>query len=71
MVPLILGGSFISLVGLAGLINCIFKVMNAKKSALSEDELKAVVSNTLPMNLASLFLSVLGLMAVVIGILLG
>lgn len=71
MVPLILGGSFISLVGLAGLINCIFKVMNAKKSALNEDELKAVVRNTLPMNLASLFLSVLGLMAVVIGILLG
>lgn len=71
MVPLILGGSFISLVGLAGLINCIFKVMNAKKSALNEDELKAVVRNTLPMNLASLFLSVLGLMAVVIGILFG
>ena len=71
MVPLILGGSFISLVGLAGLINCIFKVMNAKKSALNEDELKAVVRNTLPMNLASLFLSVLGLMAVIIGILLG
>ena len=71
MVPLILGGSFISLVGLAGLINCIFKVMNAKKSALNEDELKAVVRNTLPMNLASLFLSVLGLMAVVVGILLG
>jgi hypothetical protein len=71
MVPLILGGSFISLVGLAGLINCIFKVMNAKKSALNEDELKAVVRNTLPMNLASLFLSVLGLMAVVIGIILG
>ena len=71
MVPLILGGSFISLVGLAGLINCIFKVMNAKKSALNEDELKAVIRNTLPMNLASLFLSVLGLMAVVIGILLG
>ena len=71
MVPLILGGSFISLVGLAGLINCIFKVMNAKKSALNEDELKAVVRNTLPMNLASLFLSVLGLMFVVIGILIG
>jgi hypothetical protein len=71
MVPLILGGSFISLVGLAGLINCIFKVMNAKKSALNEDELKAVVRNTIPMNLASLFLSVLGLMAVVIGIILG
>ena len=71
MVPLILGGSFISLVGLAGLINCIFKVMNAKKSALNEDELKAVVRNTLPMNLASLFLSVLGLMAVMIGFLLG
>jgi hypothetical protein len=45
--------------------------MNAKKSALNEDELKAVVRNILPMNLASLFLSVLGLMAVVIGILLG
>ena len=71
MVLLIWSGSFISLIGLTGLINCIVKVMNAKKSALNEDELRAVVKNTLPINLASLFLSVLGLMAVVAGILLG
>ena len=71
MAVLIWSGTFISLIGVAGLTNCIVKVVKAKKSDLTEDELKTVVKNTLPMNLGSLFLSVLGLMAVVVGILLG
>ena len=71
MALLIWSGSFISLIGLAGLITCIIKVFNAKKSALNEHEIRAVIKNTLPINLGSMFLSVLGLMGVVVGILLG
>ena len=70
MVLLIWVGAFISLTGVVGLMSCIVRVMKARKSAMSEDELRDVVKNTLPMNLGSLFLSVLGLMAVVVGILL-
>ena len=51
-------------------MSCIVRVMKARKSAMNEDELRDIVKNTLPMNLGSLFLSVLGLMAVVVGILL-
>ena len=71
MALLIWGGAFISLTGLAGLISCIIKVVYAKKNSLSDDELKAVLKNTLPINLVSLFLSFLGLMAVVLGVFLG
>ena len=35
---------------------------------LSDDELRAVVQGVLPWNLASLFLSVIGLMVVIVGI---
>ena len=71
MALLIWGGAFISMIGLIGLITCIVKVINARNSTLNEDDLRTVVKNTLPINLGSLFLSVLGLMAVVVGILLG
>ena len=71
MATLIWSGTFISLIGLAGLIICIIKVFDVKKSASNEYEIRAVIKNTLPINLGSLFLSVLGLMGVVVGILLG
>ena len=71
MALVIWSGAVISLIGLAGLMVCIFRVMKAKKLMTDEHELRVVVKNILPLNLGSLFLSVLGLMAVVVGILLG
>lgn len=62
------GGAALSLAGLLGLVWCILRVMKARKSGLSDDELRAVVQGVLPWNLASLFLSVLGLMLVILGI---
>lgn len=71
MALVIWSGAVTSLIGLAGLMVCIFRVMKAKKSTADEHELRAAVRDILPLNLGSLFLSVLGLMAVVVGILLG
>ena len=68
---IIWGGAALSLAGLAGLVWCILRVMKARKANLSDDELRAEVQSVLPWNLASLFLSVIGLMMVILGISLG
>ncbi|MBO9449184.1 hypothetical protein J7426_02870 [Tropicibacter sp. R16_0] len=64
-------GAALSLAGLVGLIWCILRVNKARKAGLTDDELRAVVQGVLPWNLGSLFLSVLGLMMVIMGISLG
>ncbi len=65
---LIWGGAFLSLVGLVGLVWCIVFVAKARRSTTSEDELRSKLRKALPLNLGSLFTSVLGLMLVVLGI---
>ena len=61
-------GTAISLVGLAGLITSIIKVAGLKKKDLPDEELRAAVQKVMPLNLGSLFLSVIGLMTVMVGI---
>lgn len=61
-------GAAISLLGLAGLIASILRVNRARKSGLSDEELRAAVQSAMPLNLGSLFLSVIGLMVVMIGL---
>ncbi len=61
-------GAAVSALGLLGLIQSIRKVAKAKKNASSDDDLRAAVQKVLPLNLGSLFLSVIGLMIVIVGI---
>lgn len=68
---LIWTGAAMSLVGLAGLIWCIFKVSRAKRTGQDDEALRATLRSVIPMNLGALFLSVLGLMMVIVGIFLG
>lgn len=68
---LIWTGTFVTLLGLAGLIWCILKVQRAKARGLDEADLKAELQKVVALNLAALFLSAIGLMMVVVGILLG
>ncbi len=70
MTVLIWGGAAISLVGLVGLLVCIRRVAKAKKATQTDEELRYAVKQALPMNLGSLLISALGLMAVIVGILL-
>lgn len=65
---LIWSGAFVSMAGLCGLIWCIVYVAAARRKNLPEDDLRAVMRKALPLNLASLFLSVIGLMMVILGI---
>jgi len=63
-------GAAVSLAGMVGLIWCIMTVWKARKAGLSDDALRQAVQRVVPVNTAALFLSVIGLMMVVIGILL-
>lgn len=64
-------GALVTLVGLAGLIWCILKVQRARKQGLDEEAFKAELQKVVALNMGALFLSAIGLMMVVIGILLG
>ena len=65
---LIWGGAALSLAGLAGLIWCILFVARAKRAKLPDDVLKEKLHKALPINLGALFLSVIGLMLVILGV---
>ncbi|MGX9357182.1 hypothetical protein ACS3SW_19020 [Roseobacteraceae bacterium S113] len=64
-------GAMLSLLGLGGLIWCIVAVARAKRAGLEDEELRAVLQRVMPRNLAALFLSVIGLMLVILGIFMG
>lgn len=64
-------GAMLSLLGLLGLVWCIVAVARAKRAQLPDHELRAVLRSVMPRNLAALFLSVIGLMMVILGIFLG
>ncbi|AVL54758.1 hypothetical protein CEP88_03985 [Roseobacter denitrificans] len=65
---LIWGGALLSLLGLCGLIWCIFYVAKARRAKLSEEDLRQRLKSALPLNLGSLFLSIIGLMLIIVGI---
>ncbi len=68
---LIWAGTVVSGVGLVGLVWCILKVAKAKKASQTDEELRAAIQKVVPLNLGALFLSVIGLMMVIVGIFLG
>lgn len=61
-------GTVISVIGLIGILFSISRVMKAKKDNLDDEEMRVRISKILPLNLGSLFLSVIGLMMVILGI---
>ena len=63
-------GSILSLLGLVGLFWCIRTVLRAKKTARSDEELRMSLQKVVPFNMAALFLSAIGLMLVILGIML-
>ena len=69
MLILIWGGALLSVFGLIGLLFSMYKVAKAKKNNTSDQELRDSIKAAMPLNLASLFVSVLGLMSVTIGVL--
>ncbi|SFS04901.1 hypothetical protein [Yoonia litorea] len=64
-------GAALTVLGLTGIVYSIVAVTKAKRSGLSDEDLRARVSRILPINLGALFVSMIGLMAVIIGVMLG
>jgi hypothetical protein len=67
---MIWAGTAVTLCGLALLIWCILRVAKAKRAGLEPDALRDALQRVVPVNLGALFLSAIGLMLVVIGIIL-
>ena len=65
---LIWTGAAVSILGLIGVVYCIVRVMSARKSSLTDEQLKVILQKVLPLNMAALFISVIGLMMVILGI---
>ena len=63
-------GSILSILGLVGVFWCIKIVLKAKKLATSDEKLRSSLKKAVPLNMAALFLSAIGLMLVILGIML-
>lgn len=68
---LIWAGAAITLAGLAALVWCIVTVARARRAGLDDEALRQKMRGVLAVNMGALAASMLGLMAVVVGILLG
>ena len=63
-------GAALSVIGLVGISYSIVAVARAKKAGLSDEDLRAQIARILPLNLGALFVSMIGLMAVIVGVIL-
>jgi hypothetical protein len=64
-------GAALSALGICGIVYSIVAVARAKRAGLPDEELRTRISTILPINLIALFVSMIGLMAVIIGVMLG
>lgn len=67
---LIIIGTVIALVGLAGLVISAVRVIRARRAGLEDDALKEAVRGAMVLNMGAFALSALGLMMVVVGVIL-
>lgn len=70
METLIWIGALVTLLGLAGLLWCILLVRKARAQNLDDTAMKQRLQKVVAINLAALFVSAIGLMMVVMGIIL-
>ncbi|MDG0990404.1 MAG: hypothetical protein P8H36_03580 [Yoonia sp.] len=70
MAMLIWIGAALSVLGMVGIIVSIVMVAKAKRAGLEDTEMRARISKILPLNMGALFVSMIGLMMVIVGIIL-
>lgn len=64
-------GAGLTVLGLAGIIYSMVLVTMAKRANLSDEDMRTRLGKILPLNLGTLFLSMIGLMMVIVGLMLG
>lgn len=67
---LIWGGAALTALGLAGIVWCIVAVAKAKRGGQDDAAMRATMQRVVAVNMGALAASMLGLMAVVLGIML-
>ncbi|MBL4627902.1 MAG: hypothetical protein JKY00_07675 [Roseicyclus sp.] len=65
---LVIGGSVLTVTGLCLLGYCIFSAFKVKRAGLDDAEMRIRLQKIVAINMGALFLSVLGLMSVVLGV---
>ncbi|WP_112874770.1 hypothetical protein [Paracoccus endophyticus] len=68
---LIWGGAALTAAGLIGIVWCIAAVVGARRAGVDDAAMRARMQRVVAVNMAALAASMLGLMAVVLGIMLG
>ena len=68
---MIWGGAALSVLGLTDILWSIVTVWKAKRADLTDEELRERIKKAMPINMGALFVSVIGLMSVIMGISLG
>lgn len=61
-------GTTLTVIGIAVLIYCIASAVRARRAGLGDEELRARLQRIVAINMGALFLSVLGLMTVILGV---
>lgn len=70
MTWLVWSGTVFAIIGLAGVVYCIYAAFSAKRSGLDDSGIRDRLQRVVAINMAALLASALGLMAVVIGVML-
>jgi len=65
---MIWAGAAVTLIGVAGLIACVVYALRLRQSGLADQALRAALQKGVVWNMAALFVSVIGLMLVIMGI---
>ena len=65
---LIIPGAILTLLGLVGIVLSAVKVLKARRANLDDDALRDRLQRVMLLNMGALFVSVIGLMAVILGI---
>ncbi len=63
-------GAAVTLAGVALLLWCVLTIARARRAGLADDQLKARLQRVIVLNFGALFVSAIGLMMVVVGIVL-
>ncbi len=63
-------GATLTILGMIGIIVSIIMVTRAKRAKLEDAEMRARIGKILPLNMGALFVSMIGLMMVIVGIVL-
>lgn len=63
-------GAALTILGMIGIIVSIIMVTRTKRAKLEDAEMRARIGKILPLNMGALFVSMIGLMMVIVGIVL-